>query len=390
MSLQPHIRGISSFLPNDPVPNDAMEELLGRVGTKSSRARRTVLRSNGIVSRHYALDPSTGLPSHTCTELAVEAIHELTRKAGLDLSQVQSLVCGTSTPDELMPHQALMVQGELELGPIAVASTAGTCLCGLTALKYAAQSVACGDAESVVATAAELASAVTRAANFPGEWNHEEAEGDVAKEPILAFGQDFLRWMLSDGAGAMWIAPGPSPTSMSLEIEWIDIVSFAGELESCMYMGATKREDGSLEGWRSVGSLERAVESGAMNLTQDVRLLGREISKRAVAEGLGKVLERRSLTPDQVDWFVPHYSSEFFRQEVFDRLGEIDFEIPYERWFTNLTTKGNTGSASIFIMLDELFASGRLKPGQRILCFVPESARFSVGYALLRVAGPTG
>jgi len=56
---------------------------------------------------------------------------------------------------------------------------------------------------------------------------------------------------------------------------------------------------------------------------------------------------------------------------------EVGCEIPYGRWFTNLTEKGNTGSAAIYIILEELFSSGRLKPGQRLLCFIPESGRFS-------------
>jgi 3-oxoacyl-[acyl-carrier-protein] synthase III len=59
-----------------------------------------------------------------------------------------------------------------------------------------------------------------------------------------------------------------------------------------------------------------------------------------------------------VRWFLPHYSSEVFRQELFDRFREIDFPIPYDAWFSNLAEKGNTGSASIFIMLDELVQSG--------------------------------
>jgi 3-oxoacyl-[acyl-carrier-protein] synthase-3 len=91
-----------------------------------------------------------------------------------------------------------------------------------------------------------------------------------------------------------------------------------------------------------------------------------------------------------LDWYVPHYSSEYFRQPVYDKLRAMDFEIPFERWFTNLATKGNTGSASIYIMLDELYRSGRLAPGQKILCFVPESARFSAGYMLLTVVGSEG
>ena len=69
----------------------------------------------------------------------------------------------------------------------------------------------------------------------------------------------------------------------------------------------------------------------------------------------------------------------FSRQEVHDAY----FEIEAEKWFTNLAYKGNTGAASIFIMLEELFHSGRIRKGDRLLCFVPESGRFSVGYALL-------
>jgi hypothetical protein len=62
--------------------------------------------------------------------------------------------------------------------------------------------------------------------------------------------------------------------------------------------------------------------------------------------------------------------------KVFKAMEEIGFTIPYEKWFTNLSYKGNTGSASIYIMLEELFHSGKLKEGNKLLCFVPESGRF--------------
>ena len=86
------------------------------------------------------------------------------------------------------------------------------------------------------------------------------------------------------------------------------------------------------------------------------------------------------MQPDDIDWFLPHYSSAYFREPLYKALTDIDFEIPYEKWFTNLAIKGNTGAASIFIMLDELFTSGKIKPGQKLLCFVPESGRFSFNY----------
>jgi 3-oxoacyl-[acyl-carrier-protein] synthase-3 len=66
-------------------------------------------------------------------------------------------------------------------------------------------------------------------------------------------------------------------------------------------------------------------------------------------------------------------------------MQRIGFAIPAERWFTNLASKGNTGSASIYIILEELFKSGRLRQGQKLLCFVPESGRFAMCYMLLTV-----
>ena len=51
----------------------------------------------------------------------------------------------------------------------------------------------------------------------------------------------------------------------------------------------------------------------------------------------------------------------------------------------NLKTVGNVGSASIYLALDALMASGKLRPGHRILLSVPESGRFTYAYALLTV-----
>jgi 3-oxoacyl-[acyl-carrier-protein] synthase-3 len=86
-----------------------------------------------------------------------------------------------------------------------------------------------------------------------------------------------------------------------------------------------------------------------------------------------------------VDYYLPHISSEYFRPRLRHTLEKIGFFIPEEKWFTNLTTKGNTGAASIYIMLEELFYSGRLRRGEKILCYVPESGRFSTVYMLLTV-----
>jgi 3-oxoacyl-[acyl-carrier-protein] synthase-3 len=86
-----------------------------------------------------------------------------------------------------------------------------------------------------------------------------------------------------------------------------------------------------------------------------------------------------------VDHFLPHMSSDFFKEKIFKRLIENETGIPYDKWFVNLTTLGNVGAASVYFMVDELFHSGKLKKGNKILLLVPESARFSYMYSLLTV-----
>jgi 3-oxoacyl-[acyl-carrier-protein] synthase-3 len=85
-----------------------------------------------------------------------------------------------------------------------------------------------------------------------------------------------------------------------------------------------------------------------------------------------------------------HFSSEIFRSKMLRAAERAGAPLDGLRFFTNLHEKGNTGSASIFIMLDELFNSGSLEAGQNIVCMVPESGRFIVSFMVLEVVGGDG
>ena len=95
------------------------------------------------------------------------------------------------------------------------------------------------------------------------------------------------------------------------------------------------------------------------------------------------MLARRGLRVDQVDWLLPHYSSAYFRDIMYEVMPE-HWKIPQQRWFTNLATKGNVGSASFYLMIEELLNEGRLREGDRLLCYVPESGRFTTAFVYLR------
>jgi 3-oxoacyl-[acyl-carrier-protein] synthase III len=367
-------------LPNAPVENDQVEAILGQVGERPSRARRIVQRSNGIRRRYYVIDPATGKPNYTNASLTAAAIRGLAGN-GFDLDDLACLACGTSNPDQLMPNHAVMVHGELGVPVCEVVATAGVCVSGATALKYGWLSVMSGDARNAVVTGSETASLGLLAQNYGAE----PADGAQVLEasPELAFEKDFLRWMLSDGAGALLVEPAPRP-GLNLRVEWVDIFSYAHLLPACMYVGAEKQADGALRGWMLYSAREREASS-VFALKQDVRLLNDEVIEHTLVKPLARVMTRRALSSGDIDWFLPHYSSEYFRAPVSGGLARAGLPIPQERWFTNLERVGNVGSASIYIMLDELIQSGRLRDGQHLLCWVPESGRFSSGFIYLTV-----
>lgn len=142
-------------------------------------------------------------------------------------------------------------------------------------------------------------------------------------------------------------------------------------------------DDGGFKGWKDYES-EEILEKTLFSLRQDVDLLGENIVPVGNAYFL-EIAARRGIDINEVDWFLPHLSSEYFRNRIEEELIRTNIPIPQEKWFTNLTRLGNVGAASIYFMLEELFNSNSLKKGDQILCMVPESARFSYVYAWLTV-----
>lgn len=369
----------SRFLPNDPVENDDMEVFLGMVDGKPSKARRVILRRNGIKQRYYALDKD-GNVTHTNVQMAANAVLGLLDDQ-LTIDDIDLLSCGTGSPEQLIPSHGVMVHGELGgKKHMEVVSFAGSCCSGADALKYAYMAVKLGLSKNAVAVASERSSAWMRASYFQKE---SEQLAQLEDHPMLAFQKDFLRWMLSDGAFSVLLQGKPSVSGLSLRLDWIDITSYANTKETCMYAAADKDADGHVKGWASFPQSEWLTES-IFAIKQDTRMLSENIVPLGV-QYLIEMGKKHQFTPDDVDWFLPHMSSMFFKDVILEETAKQGFFIPEERWFYNLPKIGNIGSASAFAMLEELMDSGLLKQGQKVLVMVPESARFSYCYFMLTV-----
>lgn len=379
MPNQVYINNITKFLPNEPVSNDEMESILGLVNGKPSRSKNIVLRQNKIQNRHYVIDKEGNI-KYNNAEITAEAIKKL-ENGKFSIQDLEVLSCGTSLPDQLIPSHASMVHGKLGNKTLEVISPSGVCCAGMHSLKYAYLSVLSGQSNNAVSTGSEVISTLLRADKFAKEM---DSNNHLEQNPILAFEKDFLRWMLSDGAGAMLLENKPNANDISLHIEWIDTISHANELDACMYAGSEKNEDGNLKGWKEFDP-KMWLDQSIFSVKQDVKLLDKYVVNRCITPMAESMKKRNIDSHKNVDYFLPHLSSMYFKQKLYDEMKDQGIEITDDKWFTNLTNVGNVGSASIYIILEELFHSGKLKKGEKILIMVPESGRFSYAYAYLTV-----
>lgn len=380
MPNEVYITKAGKFLPNLPIGNDEMEEYLGLINHQPSKSKRIVLRNNGIKQRYYAMDKN-GNPTHTNSQMVSLAIRDMLANDKNEIKKIDLLSCGTSTPDQMMPSHGVMVHGWLpEANAIEVVSPSGVCCAGMHALKYALMAVKLGEAKNAVASGSERLSRIMRSEAFEEE-AHKLAAAE--KDPHIVFDKEFLRWMLSDGAATVQLSNTKNENGISLRIDGLDGVSYAHMIEPCMYMAAEKLSGGVLKSYMDYTPAE-IIESSILSIKQDVKLLGANIVE--LGYHLFKPLyEKYKIKASDIDYFLPHLSSEFFRNKIADKFDANGITIPQEKWFTNLATVGNVGAGSIYLMLEELFHSNKLKKGQKIFILVPESARFSYMYGLLTV-----
>jgi len=370
-----YITGIGKFLPGPVVPNDEMEAHIGRIHGVPSRVRQAILRRNGIKGRHYAID-AEGRHFGTNAGMAAEAIRAACGNAHRGVGDLQYLATSTTQGDLLVPGFGSTVHAELGTGPMEVASFQSVCASSMMAIRAAYLNLRAGDHHLAAVSGSEFSSRW-----FQPGFYEAFVPRETAAEPPADL--EFLRWTLSDGAGALVLETAPRSGGTNLRIDWIDIRSFAGEYENCMFAGQAGNKGAASLPWSHYPSPGAAYEAGSLALRQDFKLLHRMFT--TWAGFYLATIEARGVDPAGIDHFLPHYSAESLGAEMRRLLSETGAMIPEERWFTTLRETGNVGSASIFLMLDGLAARRDLAMGQTILCFVPESGRCLAGFMHLTV-----
>ena len=276
-----------------------------------------------IISRTGIRERRIAAEGDSLSQYCIEASRLALEAAGVAPDEVDLIVLATVTPDMPIPATACTIQHKLGCKNAPAFDLSAGCSGFLYAQSVAKQFLVTERVQHILVIGAELLSKYV-------DWQ------DRSTCVIFA-----------DGAGAVVMSSGTAPR---------------GVLSSALHT------DGSMVDFISMpggGVLHPPGQAMIDQRLHFIKMRGNETFKMAVRcidEVCREVLEAADLTPDDVDWFVPHQAN----QRILDAVGSR-LKLPADRCCVNIDRYGNTSSASIPIALDEAVREGKIKDGDVVL-----------------------
>lgn len=357
-----YITHTGCFLPGEPVENNDMERYIGKLWGES-KVKRKILAANRITQRYYAQDQHQRA-TYSVYEMAAQAIANCL--AGTSDTRVTYLSAGSTNAPLVGPglatviHRQLSEQGILKR-PVEINSNSGICSSAAQAFVNAYRAIELGNHHQALCVGSEHPSEILKSSVVRPHYDLLQMYRDVKKSRW--FMTVFLRFMLSDGAGAMLLSRQAPESGIGYKVNWTFSQSLAHQSPRCMQL-----------------------ETRSQRLTQDIRVLSEHLGP-GVRQFVAAAMAHQDDRLANYQCVLPHISSHFFTRELKAVMREqLQGESKMDFW-TNLSTVGNTGSASMYVMLDEYTRTQHPEPGSKILLFVPESGQFNFVLISLTVVG---
>ena len=271
----------------------------------------------GIKQRHKAR------PDEYTSQFGTLAARQAIERAGIDVTDIELIVCATTTPDQIMPSTGALIQAQIGAVNAAGMDVFAACSGFLYGLTMVESMIRTGQIKYALVIGAEV---LTKYVDY------------TDRGTCVIFG---------DGAGAAVVGPVPEGKGILATKIRSD-----GRYEEQLYApgGGTK-----------LGTTHETIDNGM----HFFKMKGNELFKvavRSMADISAEVLEKAGLTVDDVDLVIPHQANQRITDAVASRLG-----VPEEKVYSNIAEHGNTSSASIPIAIDECVESGKIKEGSLVL-----------------------
>jgi len=321
--LRSVVRGCGSYLPERILSNKDLERMF-------ETSDEWIVQRTGIKERHIAAD------GETTSMLAIKACQAALADAGMQASEIDLIVCGTSTPDYTFPSTASLVQHGLGITEGAAFDIQAVCTGFVYAVSTADKFLLSGSHKRALVIGAETFSRII-------DWED--------RTTAVLFG---------DGAGAIVLE------AQETEGTGDD----RGVLTTHLRSDGRHREKLYVDGG-----------PGSTKTTGYLRMEGREVFRFAVGqvvEVIRDAFKATGTTPEDLDWFVPHQANRRIIEASADKLG-----IAREKVVITVDRHGNTSAASIPLALDAARKDGRIKQGDLVM-LEAIGGGFTWGSALVR------
>jgi 3-oxoacyl-[acyl-carrier-protein] synthase-3 len=321
--IRSRLIGCGSYLPERIITND---ELARRIDTSDE----WIQQRSGIRQRHVAADGE--FTSH----LAINASREAMAAAGVGSADIDLIVLATSTPDETFPATATTVQNELGIRQGAAFDVQAVCSGFVFALATADSFIKTGMAKRALVIGAETFSRIL-------DWED--------RTTCVLFG---------DGAGAVVVEASEGEGTAQDRGVLSNHLHSDGRHHDLLYV------DGGPSTTRTAGH---------------IRMVGREVFKHAVvnlSEVVGEALATNGLSPEDIDWLIPHQAN----RRIIDGTGR-KLGLSPDKVVVTVDRHANTSAASIPLALAEAVKDGRVQPGN-LLLLEAMGGGFAWGASLIR------
>jgi len=300
------IIGTGRYLPERIMTNFDLEKI---VDTTDEWIRTRT----GVERRHVVAEDQT--TSDMCVEAAKIAIED----AGVDVSDIDLVITGTTSPDFIFPNVSTLIQHRLGIPSCTAFSLEAACTGFIYALTMADKFIRLGDAKCALVIGAECITKLM-------DWSD--------RNTCVLFG---------DGAGAVIVKPSDEPGILSCHL------GADGKYKDLLYY--------------PVGASNQLAKAGTDEAA--IMMTGSEVFKVAVRTLGGiaaETLDKAGVDKSELDWLIPHQANIRIIQATAKRL-----DLPMEKVILTVQDHGNTSAASVPMALDVGIRDGRVKKGQLIL-----------------------
>lgn len=362
-----YVCGSGSYLPGAPIPFTDIETVLGELTGAPPKIRKWMARTNELMGElldieyvHYGIDPVTREFTEDNISMAVKAARKALEAAGMQPGDID-LICYGAAHQDQMPTASVRIQEELGIEVCDEFAIHANCTSAYKAMYLAHRLIESGRNTNALVLSSSMASSELRAEYYN--------QALVDKESL------FLRWFLSDGAGAAIMSADRS-AAKGFAVETTYIESIGGKRSPLMYNHRPAL-------WLNP---KKEYEEGLHHLRQNFRnALSSEIFQEEGGSiffnGLRRMLAERSISGDSIRCFQINLPAKHIVQSIMDECRELG--ISDEAYYSRLDQLGYCGPPMVFICLDRILREEQFAPQDRVVSFVTEVSKFmQAGYVL--------